>query len=218
MEVGIGAEVMGTDGKLGELDRVIADAQRDRIIALVVKHGRIGATRHVVPLTYVQRIEEGTVHLDLDEAALTGKGGIADAIHGATEDYTGTPSTDMEGSFQGNLQQDSYFDSFGQLGGKVGGFPGGERLTSDLHDQPAISLGMDIITNDGEKAGEIAAMSFTVEDGAPAKLVLKRPLIARRDPHVELPIAWVKDLAVDGVLLNVSKREVDALLESGATT
>jgi sporulation protein YlmC with PRC-barrel domain len=218
MQIQLGADVLGTDGKLGELEKVIADAQRDRITAMVVKRGSIRASRHVVPLHLIQRVDEGAVYVDLDEATFEAKHGYASAINAPTEDYVGPPSHDLEGTERGNMQFDAMVASGAQMQGKVLGYPGGERLSPDIHDQPSIELGMDIITNDGEKAGEVAELAFTVEDGAVARIVLKRPLIARRDPHVELPTTWVKDLAVDGILLNVSKRDVDTLLESGTTT
>jgi sporulation protein YlmC with PRC-barrel domain len=217
MEIQLGADVMGTDGKLGELEKVIAEARTDCITQIVVKHGGLRSRLYTLPLGRVQRVEDGTIYLDLNEAALTGGEGYADAIHAPDVDYVGPPSQDHEGTHQGNLDFDSVVASGAQMGGKPMGYPGGERLTPDMRDQPAISLGMDIIATDGSKVGEVAEMSFTVADGRVARIVLKRPLIARRDPHAELPVAWVKDLAVDGILLNVAKSQVDALLEAAAT-
>jgi sporulation protein YlmC with PRC-barrel domain len=214
VELRIGADVLGTDGKLGELHKVIADANRDRITELVVKGTGFGGREHVLPLKLVQRVEGDAIVLDISKDAFEGKAGVVDAIHGANSDYTGPPSMDQEGTFQGNLQYDSVVASGAQMGGKVMGFPGGERLTPDIHDQPAIRLGMDILSNLGDKVGEVAELSFDSDDGSLVRLVLKRPLIARRDPHVELPVSWVKDLAVDGILLNVGKPDVDALLET----
>jgi sporulation protein YlmC with PRC-barrel domain len=214
VELRIGAAVLGTDGKLGELHKVIADAQRDRITELVVKGDGLRGREHVIPLKFVQRVEGDAIYLDVDKETFEGKAGVVDALHGADSDYTGPPSMDQEGTFQGNLQYDSMVASGAQMGGKVMGFPGGERLTPDIHDRPAISLGMDILSNVGDKVGEVAELSFDSDDGSLVRLVLKRPLIARRDPHAAVPVSWVKDLAVDGILLNVGKSDVDALLEA----
>jgi hypothetical protein len=74
---------------------------------------------------------------------------------------------------------------------------------------------MDILSGTREKVGEVAGLSFSAEDGSLVRIALKRPLIARRDPTVELPTSWVKDLAVDGILLNVGQSAVDTLLEAG---
>jgi sporulation protein YlmC with PRC-barrel domain len=207
---------MGTDGKLGELDKVIADAKRDRITELVVKGEGLFSRQHVVPLKFVQRVEGDAICLDVDKETFEGKSGVIDAIHGADSDYYGPPSMDQDGTYRGNLEFDSVVASGAQGGGKPLGYPGGEQLTPDIHDRPTISLGMDILSDLGDKVGEVEELSFSSEDGSLVRLVLKRPLIARRDPHVELPVAWVKDLAVDGILLNVGKSDVDALLEANA--
>ncbi|MGD9890798.1 MAG: PRC-barrel domain-containing protein [Dehalococcoidia bacterium] len=216
MELRLGADVMGTDGKLGELNKVIADANRDRITELVVKGEGFRGREHVVPLRFVQRVDGDIIYLDVDKETFEGKAGVVDALHGVDSDYTGPPSMDQEGSFRGNLDYDTATASGGQMQGKPGGYPGGEQLTPDIHDRPAISLGMDILSNLGDKVGEVAELSFSSEDGSLVRLVLKRPLIARRDPHVELPVTWVKDLAVDGILLNVGKSDIDNLLEANA--
>jgi sporulation protein YlmC with PRC-barrel domain len=208
--------VLGTDGKLGELHKVIADANRDRITELVVKGEGLRGREHVLPLKFVQRLEGDAIVLDVDKATFEGKAGVVDALHGADSDYTGPPSMDQDGTYRGNLEFDSTVAAGAQGGGKPLGFPGGEQLTPDIHDRPTISLGMDIISNIGDKVGEIAELSFASEDGTLVRLVLKRPLIARRDPHVELPVAWVKDLAVDGILLTVGKADVDTLLATNA--
>ena len=216
MELRIGADVRGTDGKLGELHKVIADAQRDRITELVVKGEGLRGREHVLPLKLVQRVEGEAIYLDISKDAFEGKAGVVDSIRGADSDYTGPPSMDQDGTYRGNLEFDSTVAAGAQGGGKPLGFPGGEQLTPDIHDRPAISLGMDILSNVGDKVGKVAELSFSSEDGTLVRLVLKRPLIARRDPHVELPVTWVKDLAVDGILLNVGKSDVDALLETSA--
>lgn len=214
MELRLGAEVMGTDGKLGEVERVIADAARDRITELVVKGEGFRARLHVVPLSFVKRAEGDAIFIDVDKATFDEKGGLVDALRGVDADYTGPPSHDQEGSFRGNLDYDTAAASGGQMQGKPGGYPGGEQLTPDLHGQPSIGLGMDILSDVGDKVGEVAGLSFSSDDGSLMRIVLKRPLIARRDPHVELPTSWVKDLAVDGILLNVGAAEVDTLLEA----
>jgi sporulation protein YlmC with PRC-barrel domain len=214
VELRLGADVMGTDGKLGEFDKAIADAGRDRITELVVKGEGLRPRHHLVPLRFIQRVDGDAIYLDVDKETFEGKPGVVSAIHGEDADYTGPPSMDQDGTFRGNLGYDSVVASGGQIQGKSGGFPGGEQLTPDIHDRPAISLGMDILSKLGDKVGEVADLSFSSEDGSVVRLVLKRPLVLRQDPRVDLPVSWIKDLAVDGILLNVEKSEVDALLEA----
>src|SRR3712207_4424355 len=104
---------MGTDGTLGTLERVIADARRDCITELVVKGEGFRARLHVVPLSYVQCVDGGTSFVNRSEAAYGGESGLVDAIHGATEDYTGPPSEDLDVTHRGNMQFDAVAAAFG---------------------------------------------------------------------------------------------------------
>jgi uncharacterized protein YrrD len=213
MDVSLGADVTGSDGRsLGTIKAVIADARIDRVTELVVKHGLLGGRQWAVPLVHIQRVEGGTVHLDLDEDTLKTMSGVSGPLRGADSDYTGTPSTDAEGSFQGDLQMDSMV-AIGAQGpaGKVGGFPGGEQLTPDFMDRPSIYSGIDVLDALGDKVGELDDFSFAHDTGAPTRVTMKRGFLFLRS-ETEIPIAWVKDLTDDGILLNVPGSEVKDLV------
>ncbi|HEY7293735.1 MAG TPA: PRC-barrel domain-containing protein, partial [Dehalococcoidia bacterium] len=69
MDVTIGAEVRGSDGKLGDVHRVIVDARTGHVTDLVVKHGFLFGNERVVPLSSVTKVENGVVYLDTDKEA-----------------------------------------------------------------------------------------------------------------------------------------------------
>src|SRR5262245_1745092 len=71
MDIAIGADVFGTDGKLGEVSDVVAEQRSDQVVAIVVKHGVLfGRGRTIVPLGLVQRVEDGDIYVKLDRVTL----------------------------------------------------------------------------------------------------------------------------------------------------
>jgi uncharacterized protein YrrD len=215
MNISTGADVMGTDGKLGEVDRLIVDARTDQVTDLVVKHGTLFGKKRLVPLTHVTRVEDGCVYLDLDEKGLDAMDGYAEERLGPNPDYVGPPSDDLQGTYRGNMVFDTTVaaGAAGGLGpvGKPMGYPGGEQLTPDLSQRPAIAPGMAVMSADGEKVGEIGDISIAADSGTLTRVTLKRGTLFKHE--TEIPVTWVRDLGHEGVLLNVPKAEVEALDE-----
>jgi len=216
MDISIGADVMGTGGKLGELARVIVDARTARVTDIVVKHGFIFGHERVVPITHVTGVEDGTVHVDLDEKGLETMDGYAEQRRGPNPDDVGPPDFDQQGARRGNmaLEQTVAFGAAAGYGaqGKPMGYPGGEQLTPENDQRPAIAAGTGVFAADGEKVGEVGALSFAHDTGAPTRLTLKRGLLFKHE--TELPLDWVREFGPDGVLLHVPKQEAEALAEA----
>lgn len=61
MEIKCGATVMGADGKLGEVMRVIYDRHTNSLDQLVIKHGTLLGVERVVPMRKVARAKGDTV-------------------------------------------------------------------------------------------------------------------------------------------------------------
>ncbi|MFN8558246.1 MAG: PRC-barrel domain-containing protein [Dehalococcoidia bacterium] len=211
MNLAIGADVIGADGKLGEISRVIVDARTDRVTDIVVRTRRFFGSERVVPIVHVARVGDDGVHLDLDERAFGTMDGYADERRDGVTDYVGTPGHDLDGTFRGNLTLDAAvaFGAAGYGAGKPLGYPGGERLERDFRERPALTKGMPVLAADGEKVGEIGELQLSAETGAPTRIVLERGILFNQD--VDLPLEWVQDLTHDGVLLSVPKGEVEAL-------
>ena len=65
MEISIGAPVQGTNGKLGDVDRVIVDARTNNVTDLVVKHGFLFTRDTRIPMEQVAGIRDDKVVLTL---------------------------------------------------------------------------------------------------------------------------------------------------------
>ncbi len=211
MQISLGDTVMGTDGKLGEVHRVIADAASERVTEIVVKHGFVFGSERKVPLRHVAGAADGAVQLDMDERTFaTMDAWTADGIRAPYTDYVGPPPADLDGTYRGNAALDQAV-AMGPLlaHGKVLGYPGGEQLAPDDLERPTVSRGMDIVDAGGEKVGEVQDLTFDAGDGRPLRVVLRRGILFHHD--AELPMDWVQGLSDQAVTLNVPKSDVEAL-------
>ena len=213
MDISIGADVVGTGGKLGEVHRVVVDARTDTITDLVVRHGGIFPGRErIVPLGHVTKVENGVVHLDVDEKGF-------EALDGFTDDRFRAPDASYLGP-PGFRNEDFLMDvtvAEGAMAGLGGGptppmgFPGGDQITPDDMSRPAVSPGTDVLDEGGEKVGEVHEISFASDSGKPTRLVMRKGFIFHND--TEIPADWIKEISDDGILLNVPKSRVEALTE-----
>jgi uncharacterized protein YrrD len=210
-EIKIGAEVVGRDGKLGEVHRVIVDARSNHVTDLVVKHGFLWGNERVVPLGCVGGVEDGAVHLDLDEDGFKALNGFApDHFHAPDPDYIGPPGMDHGEFLLNSMVATGGGAGLGLSGGtKPLGYPGGEQVTPNNMQRPAYAAGMDVLDAMGEKVGEIHDFAVDSGTGRLTRLVLRRGFLLHHD--TELPLAWVENLGDDGLLLNVSKTQVEQL-------
>ncbi len=213
MQISLGDTVVGTDGKLGEVHRVIADASSDRVTEIVVKHGFVFGSERKVPLSHVIGAADGTVQLDMDERAFATMDAWApDAMRAPYTDYVGPPPADLDGAFRGNAALDQAVAMGPMLGtAKPLGYPGGEQVTPDDLERPTVSRGMDIVDVAGEKVGEVQELTFDAGDGQPVRVVLRRGFLFHHD--AEVPITWVQELSDQAVVLNVSKHDVESLAQ-----
>lgn len=215
----IGAEVHGHGEKLGEVSRVIVDADSDVITHIVVKHGFPGlATERVVPVTSISSESEGAlvVHMGPDEFKQM-DGFDPQDYRRPDPDYTGPPGFDVEAEGQANTALDAYVAIGAQAGigqgNPVFGFPGGEQVVPDYPMRPDIASGSDVLSADGEKVGEVAEFEVAADTGMPQRLVVKQGWLFTSER--EVPVEWVTSLSDKGVMLSASKADVEALAERG---
>ncbi len=168
-DVTIGADVLGTDGKLGEVSRVIVAPGRG-VTDITVRGGGLGGER-VVPAGRITRIEGGTVYLDLDSEG-------ARTLDELAEGQEGTPAD------RGGAAAD-----------------GGRRTV--------LGAGLEVVDAGGEKVGEVSALSVAPKTGAPTRLVVRRGLLFKRD--TEIPVAWVRAISGESVLLSVPRSRFEEL-------
>jgi nucleotide-binding universal stress UspA family protein/uncharacterized protein YrrD len=212
MDISIGADVVGATGKLGEVHRVIVDARTDRITDIVVKHGFLFGRERVVPLSHVTSVENGVIHLDLDEKGFEAMDGFTDDRYRAPDpNYVGPPGyrneeflmdvTVAEGPMQG------------MAGGPTPplGYPGGQQISPDDMSRPAVSSGTPILDSEGREVGHVHDMDFASDTGAPTRLVMRTGLIFKSE--TEIPVSMIQDISDDGVMLNVTKNQVEQLAQ-----
>jgi nucleotide-binding universal stress UspA family protein/uncharacterized protein YrrD len=213
MDISIGADVIGTEGKLGEVHRVIVDARTDTVTDLVVKHGFVFGRERIVPLSHVTKVENGVIHLDLDQKHFEIMDGYTDDRYRAPDpNYVGPP---------GFRNQDFLMDvtvaegpQMGLAGGPTPplGFPGGQQISPDDMARPDVSSGTPVLDVDGHEIGHVDEMSFDSGTGAPTRLRLKSGFVFKRE--TDIPVSMIRDITDDGVMLNVSKADVEKLAEA----
>ena len=200
MDISIGADVIGTDKKLGEVHRVIVDARTDTITDLVVKHGFAFGRERIVPLSHVTKTETGVVHVDLDEKHFEIMEGYTDdRYHAPDPSYTGPPGFRNEDFLMDVTVAESPMP--GDAGGPVPplGFPS----------RPAVSSGTPVLDSAGEHIGDVHEMSFASDGGAPTRLVVRSGFLFHHD--TEVPVSMIAEISDDGVLLTGTKDQVEQL-------
>ncbi|MEA2642383.1 MAG: hypothetical protein QOF51_3777 [Chloroflexota bacterium] len=211
MEIGISAEVFGRDGKLGHVSRLVVEPRADRVENLIVKSGTILAHERVVPLSYAIGVRDGAVQLDLDRASFdTMVEYDPDAFHRRDPSYVAPPAAEARGIARQYFEVDAAVDrgSGGYLD-KVGGYPGGEQRVPDDRQLVVIEPGLAIFDASGEKVGELAAFTIDCATGHPTRVAMRHGLLFRSD--VDLPLAWVSDISMSGIGLNVRREELEHL-------
>ena len=207
-DINIGADVIGTDGKLGEVRRVIADTSHNRITDLVVKHGGLfGGGERVVKLGSVARVAGGQVFVNLDARSFESLDTFAqDRYSAAGEDWP-VPE---------RIQRQDWLLRAAAAEGPMGAMAtprpappsSTPRPPADML-RPAISEGMDVVDVSGRKVGEVGEFSIAADSGLPTRITLRRGFIFKQD--TELPLEWVQALGDEGVVLRVEKEAVESL-------
>jgi sporulation protein YlmC with PRC-barrel domain len=191
---------------------MIANRQMDGIENLIIRHGVLTATHdHLLPLTYVVAGSEEGVHVNLDQAAFEALDQFTEAGYHAHQVHYTAPTEakdrfETPGEFHTDVMASQGYRGF--LDRKVGGYPGGEQIVPDDQQLPLIRLGMDVLDVTGEKLGELGELVVRVEDGMPVRISLSEGFIFKQSHNP--PIDWIKEFAVDGIVLNVGRQEVEA--------
>lgn len=211
MDISIGADVMGTGGKLGEVHRVIVDARTDRVTDMIVKHGFLFGRERIVNLEHITKVENGVIFVDLDERGFEIMDGFTDDRFRAPDpNYSGPPGFNNEDFLMDTIVAEGSAAGLGQTLPPMG-FPGGEQVSPDDLARPAVSPGTDVLDVNGDKIGEVHEFAVAQDSGSPTRLVVRSGFIFKHD--AEIPVAWVKEVSDTGVMLNVSKDQVEALGE-----
>jgi hypothetical protein len=161
----------------------------------------------------VTKVENGVVHVDLDEKHFEIMDGYTDdRYHAPDPSYTGPPGFNNEDFLMDVTVAEG--PTAGYAGGPTPplGFPGGQQITPDDMVRPAVSSGTPVLDSTGEKVGEVHEMAFASDGGAPTRLVARSGFIFHRD--TEIPVSMIAEISDDGVMLNVAKADVEKLAET----
>ena len=210
MDIAIGADVVGTDSKLGTVQRVIVDARTNTVTDIVVKHGFVWGNERVVPRGCVTGVDAGGVHINVDQQGFAAFNGYTDDRYRAPDpNYIGPP---------GFANSEFMLDEVTAAGATAGlgeppsapplGFPGGQVLTPDDMQRPVVQPGTDVRDSAGEKIGEVHEFAVDPDTGAPDRLVMREGFLFHTD--TPLPIAWIDEISDKGVTLNVLRDAVEA--------
>jgi uncharacterized protein YrrD len=213
VDIQIGADVMGRDGKLGTVRRLVLTPRADRVVDLVIQQAGLLGGERIVPLSFVQGVEHGVVHLDLDGAGL--KEMIeysADAYRAPATDYIAPPAAETPGRSPMDFQMDRLVAS-GAIDyntGKPGGYPGDEGYVSEDRQPPIIARGTDVFDVDGERVGDVGEFGIDPSTGRPTRLTVRHGGLIFKD-EIELPLDAIRELGRDGIALAIRGDELDAI-------
>jgi uncharacterized protein YrrD len=209
MDIAIGADVLGTSGKLGTVHRVIVDARTNTVTDMVVKHGFAWGNERVVPRGCVTGVDSSGVHVNVDEHGFAGFNGYTDDRYRAPDpSYVGPPGFDNS---QFMLDEITAAGPTGGIGQPPSapplGFPGGETISPDDMQRPVLQPGTPVLDSTGAKIGEVHEFAVNADSGAPDRLVLRKGFIFHTD--TPLPVAWIDEISYKGVLLKVERAAVE---------
>jgi uncharacterized protein YrrD len=214
MEIGIGAQVIGRDGPLGHVHRLVVDLEGGHVDDVVVRHHRLLGDERVVSIELVTAVQDGVVQVDLDEKGFHALPQFSDGRrYAADPNYEGPPGFDTTED-----ELDRVVAGGGQVAfaAKPFGFPGGEQLTPDDFEHPVIREGMPVLDVNGEKVGELARLVVETETGLPVQVTVREGVVLHHE--VNLPRSWVQGFDEAGVLLNVAKESVESLAPAAPPT
>ncbi len=205
------ADVLGEHVHLGTVHRMIVDARSKTVTDLVVKHGFAWGTERILPLGHITGVDSAGVHVDLDEQGFQALNGYADdRRHAPESNYVGPPGFDTAESMLDLAAAGGSTLGLAASGGIPPlGFPGGEQISPDDLQRPAIALGMSVLDSAGEKVGEVHQLGIDARSGEPTRLVLRRGHLFHADTPI--PPAWIAELSDKGVLLGVDRQELEKL-------
>ena len=211
MEVKLGAEIMGPDGSLGTIEGMIVNQRMDGVEDLIIRSGGFASSRErVLPLSYVTGMSEEGVRVNLNRATFEAMDPFTEeGYHARQLNYTAPPEAKDRYTVRGDFQTDvtALQGDAGYEHEKPGGYPGGEQTVPEDRQLPVIRLGEDVLDITGERLGDLGEFAVRVEDGRPVLIGLREGLIFKKSHG--LPVGWIKELAADGVVLNVGRQEIE---------
>jgi hypothetical protein len=210
MQVMIGDTVRARDAEIGKVDGFLFDPRTGKAEHVLVDAGFLQDER-ALPIECIQAGDERSVFADIGEADFKELSiWNRDAFRARRSDYEGPPSSDLEGANRGDFLMDETVavGSQGYMSNKPFGFPGGEQLVPDDKQASEVRKGTDVVDADGEKVGDVQAFAIDPFHRTVVLFTIRQGLIF--GDEIPLPVDWFDRARPDGVVLKVTKGEVEA--------
>ena len=208
-DIQIGYGVYCGNDKVGEVARLVADASDSHVTDLVVDRGLLHGAK-LIPLQDLKDVQAGRVELAITRQQFLDADGFTNPRFREPHDaWSCPPGYDSAADFLIEAEVDAGSASgFGAVAGPVG-FPPSPADPRPNNLRPLIREGTPVQSSTGEKVGEIGQVSFNPEDGRLDSVTLKRGLLGR--DHLQLPLDWIEGFDGEGLVLHVSKEQVEQL-------
>ncbi len=211
MEIKLGAEAFGTDGKIGEVRQFIIDPKSQRAEQMTIRP-TLGKER-IVSLLRVTRAEDDKIYLDLDkrtfgEMELFDEG--AYRVPGQSE--TQLPNWINEGTTRDDQDPRAGVGQvpFDLRTGPLPNDQAASEFTPLDEQEPVISKGTAVLDANGKKVGQVDAFAVDHVTGKATRLEVQHGTVFGR--KFDLPLDWVRAFAPEGVMLKVEKEKVDGAM------
>ena len=201
MNLEIGAEVWGPDGKLGTLTQIVIEPLGERVTHIVVARGGVHPWQKIVPTERLTRTEGSRVLTDLGLLALEA---FPDAL--AYADTMPAPAGPAEAPL-GELRPVGLFWPSNVLGW----YRPSQQAPSSAHPHAnlppgahGLTAGTEVHCRDG-KIGRLDEVRYDEDSGRATGMVIRKGFFFARE--LEAPIDWVETID-DVILLNVTCAEI----------
>jgi len=201
MNLEIGAEVWGPDGKLGTLTQIVIEPLGERVTHIVVERGGLHPLQKIVPTERLTRTEGSCVTTDLRLVDLEA---CPDAVTYA--DTAPAPATPAEVPL-GDLRPVGLFWPSNVLGWYLPA----QQAPSPAHPHgnlppgaQGLTAGTEVHCRDG-KLGRLDEVLYDEDSGRATGMVIRKGFFFARE--LEAPIDWVEAID-DTIRLNVTCAEI----------
>ena len=212
MQVDLGQDVFSSDGKkLGSVRALVVDAGTKEVRRIAVGGGLSGGER-LVDLSAIAGTGPDGVRLDLTAAAAESLPRFVREEHVEARHEDAEPFLLPTGGVGGPIFYDNPTAGAGYPG--TGSFfdpapinpPPVEVESNILETEVMIGKGTDVVGADGRKVGTVDEV-FTGDRGTVEAFLVKAGFLFKHD--VRIPIAWVKEVDDDRVLLTVTAEDAE---------
>ena len=201
MNLEIGAEVWGPDGKLGTLTQIVIEPLGERVTHIVVERGGLQPLQKLVPTERLTRTEGSCVTTDMRLADLEA---LPDAVTYA--DTAPAPATPAEVPL-GELRPVGLFWPSNVLGWYLPSQQAPSPVNPHANLPPGthgLTAGTEVHCRDG-KVGRLEEVLYDEDSGRATGMVIRKGFFFARE--LEAPIDWVETID-DTIRLNVTCSEI----------